>query len=419
MELSGESKNFFLPGVHRALDVAMNGLALVLPISIALTNVMWGLALLLGVVLLGVERPRLRWTGGEAPWLVGVVIGVMTALVSADPQHGIRSLRSEILVVVFLLSAHTGKGPALRKRLVFFAVGVALAAGMGFLQKGMGAVWTPDMGVGALPEWVGAFPSKVGRLIFPGSGRAMGFYSHPITYAEMLLAGGFTFLGVGLLERRRLWMVAGGLVAGAILFSQTRSVWIAVFLTLGLWVIVRRDKRVLALSLSLVVVFGLALALSPSLRGRATSIVDTKSNMSNLIRLGLWEKSLRLIQENPVTGIGGGNFFVKGDDLRWGGSPPGENWTETHNMYLQVAVERGLPGLGVFLWFLVAVGGFLWKAARANPLAWGVFFAFVGLLIAGLTETWINDSEVVMCFYFLVGTAWALGKTESSHPVKL
>jgi hypothetical protein len=409
-----------LPGVHRSLDGVMNGLALVLPISIALSNVMWGMALLLGLVLWGVERPRFRWTGIEWPWLLGLGIGVLTAVVSADPSHGIRSLRSEILVVVFLVCAHTGDGPALRKRLVFFAVGVAVAAGMGLLQKGLSFVWDPSMGVGALPEWLGFFPSKVGRLLFPRSGRAMGFYSHPISFAEMLLAAGFMALGVGLVvDRRRLWWVVGGLVGGAILFSQTRSVWLAVFLTLFLWILIRRDRRVLSLTLSLSVVFVLALTLSPSLRGRAVSIVDTKSNVSNLIRLGLWEKSLQLIREHPFVGVGGGNFRVKGEDLRWGGSSVGKEWTETHSMYLQVAVERGLPGLGVFLWFLTAVGWLLWKAARSNPLVWGVFFSFVGLLLAGLTETWINDSEVVMCFYFLVGTAWALGKTDQSKSVKL
>jgi O-antigen ligase len=84
-------------------------------------------------------------------------------------------------------------------------------------------------------------------------------------------------------------------------------------------------------------------------------------------------------------------------------------WTETHNIYLQSVVERGLPGLAVFLWLLAVMGRLLWRAARSGPPALGIFFGFVGLLFAGMTESWTNDSEVVMCFYFLAGTAWALG----------
>jgi hypothetical protein len=55
------------------------------------------------------------------------------------------------------------------------------------------------------------------------------------------------------------------------------------------------------------------------------------------------------------------------------------------------------------------MGRLLWRAARSGPPALGIFFGFVGLLFAGMTESWTNDSEVVMCFYFLAGTAWALG----------
>ena len=200
-------------------------------------------------------------------------------------------------------------------------------------------------------------------------------------------------------------------VGGAILVSQTRSVWLALFLLLGAWVVVRRDKRVLAIALILAASFGLGLAVNPTLRGRAASIVDTKENESNLIRMGLWDKAVGLIRQHPVLGIGSGNFCVEGKDLRWGGAKPDSKWTETHNMYLQRAVGQGLVGFAAFLWFLGAIGQRLWKSAQSNPSTWGIFFGFLGLLAAGATETWTNDSEVVMCLYFLVGTAIAWSTT--------
>jgi putative inorganic carbon (HCO3(-)) transporter len=201
------------------------------------------------------------------------------------------------------------------------------------------------------------------------------------------------------------------------LASGTRGVWIALFLSLGLWVLLFRAWRVFGIFLAAAVTAALIVFLSPSVRGRAASIVDTKVNQSNLIRMGLYAESLQLMKNHPVMGIGPGNVFIRPEELRWGGSPPHMNWTEVHNMYLQIGVERGLIGLAVFLWLLTSIGRLAWRAARSDPSTKGIFFAFVGLLLAGMTETWINDSEVVMCFTFLVGTAWALGFRAVPAPI--
>ncbi len=408
METMTEKKDQLLAWANGA----MYGLALVLPLSIALSNVMWGAALLLWGLVLVKKRARYRWTGLEIPWLVFLGVGLATALVSADPLHSVRSFRREILVAVFLLASQTGDVLVLRKRLGFFVAGATVAACFGILQYAIGFEWNP-----LSPIDLGMIPLKVARLFSLHAGRAQGFYGHPITYAEMLLAAGALMLGLWLETRKRRWGLAGLAVGGAILVSQTRSVWLAMFLMLGVWILVRRDKKVFAVTIVGVGAFALTLALSPSLRGRAASIVDTKENKSNLIRMGLWDKSLELIRAHPVAGIGNGNFRVRGSELRWGGAPPDSKWTETHSMYLQVAVGRGLLGLGIFLWFLAAVGRTLWNSARAAPETWGIFFGFIGLLMAGLTESWTNDSEVFLCVYFLVGTAWALGASASEGSV--
>jgi len=393
-----------------ALDATLIGLAFVLPLSIALSNALWGVSLLLWAAVLWTKRSRYRWTGLEWPYLVGLGIAVFATLMSDSVWHGLRALRSEILVVVFILAAQTGDSVSLRKRLYFFSLGALVAAGWGYLQWTLGFEWSSTLGIGSLPEKIQFLPTRLARLLSLHAGRAQGFYNHPITFAEMLLLSGAVILGSWKVERKLFWPLAGSAVVGAILLSQTRGVWMAMFFLLGLWTVVRKDKKILAVASGLVLLFALCLGFSPRLRGRAVSIMDTHQNESNLIRMGLWDKSLQLIREHPLTGIGSGNFLVKGSELRWGGSPSETKWTETHSIYLQNAVERGLLGFVVFLWFLVTVGRKLWQAARSAPINWGIFFGFIGLLMAGVTESWTNDSEIVMCVYFLVGTAWSLGK---------
>ncbi len=142
---------------------------------------------------------------------------------------------------------------------------------------------------------------------------------------------------------------------------------------------------------------------------------DRHANQSNRIRLGLWAKSIDLMRAHPLFGVGPKQVRIRPEELRWGGSEPNKIWTETHNMYLQAGAERGVVGLGVFLWFLMVLGRTLWSARKRDPALAGVFWGFIGLLVAGLTESWFNDSEVVMSLYFVAGTAlrgWTAPKYE-------
>jgi O-antigen ligase len=169
--------------------------------------------------------------------------------------------------------------------------------------------------------------------------------------------------------------------------------------------LVRRDRKILAVLLGGVLLAVVAVFASPALRHRAASIGDRHHDSSNRIRLGLWTRSIELIRDNPWVGVGPGRARIPAAALRWGGSLPDEIWTEMHNIYLQAAVERGLVGLGFFLWFLAAAGRALWRAQARDPALAGVFWGFVALLLAGMTESWFNDSEVVMSLYFALGTA--------------
>jgi putative inorganic carbon (HCO3(-)) transporter len=377
------------------------GLAFVLPISIALSNVMWGGALLMGLWLWAKNKFRVNWTGVELPWILFLSAGIVAAAGADNPARAIRSLRGEILAAIFLLAAH-GVGDGW-KQLRLFSAGAIIAAVWGLVQKGVGLE-------GPLSSpWLG-------RLISLKSGRSPGFYSHPITFAEMLLLAGAVILGLGLAGRMRRWVPALAAVSAAALLSQTRGVWLAMGFLLLAWTVLRRDHRVAKVLGILVVGLGLVFVLSSDLRHRVASISDTKTDLSNRIRMGLWEKSVESIRDHPVVGVGPGHFRVKGADLRYSHEyEPERVWTETHNVYLQVAVERGVVGLGLFILFLSSVGRLLWSVARIQPALWGLFFGFLGLLVAGMTESWFNDSEILMCLFFLVGTAWRLSHTPTNE----
>jgi len=53
--------------------------------------------------------------------------------------------------------------------------------------------------------------------------------------------------------------------------------------------------------------------------------------------------ALRFVSENPIVGAGVGMNILAMNDVR------GARWKEVHNVYLEYAVDLGLPGLILFL----------------------------------------------------------------------
>ena len=81
-----------------------------------------------------------------------------------------------------------------------------------------------------------------------------------------------------------------------------------------------------------------------------------------------------------------------------------------HNVPLQIAAERGLPALAVWLWFIVTLlRDFLRLPAIATypSLANAGLAAIVAMLAAGLFEYNFGDSEFLMLFLVLVTLPYA------------
>ncbi len=79
-----------------------------------------------------------------------------------------------------------------------------------------------------------------------------------------------------------------------------------------------------------------------------------------------------------------------------------------HNNFIDVAVDSGLLGLGIFIWLLITiykVSFHIFKEMQDGyfkGIAWGFLGSFTAFLVAGLSQYNFGDSEVVMLFYFLL-----------------
>ena len=88
-----------------------------------------------------------------------------------------------------------------------------------------------------------------------------------------------------------------------------------------------------------------------------------------------------------------------------------------HNVPLQIAAERGLPALALWIWFLTAVvlgASALFRAASRDGttrfLAAAALAAVVSMLGAGMFEYNFGDSEFLMMFLVLVTLPFAISR---------
>ncbi len=87
---------------------------------------------------------------------------------------------------------------------------------------------------------------------------------------------------------------------------------------------------------------------------RVASIPDL-TDVANRVRILIWQSTLTMIRDHPLTGVGAGNYALVYPRYRkleeWGLSQR-QIVGEAHNDYLQVAAEAGLIGLAAFLFLL-------------------------------------------------------------------
>jgi O-antigen ligase len=266
---------------------------------------------------------------------------------------------------------------------------------------------------------VGLFASAAGMIQFAEDPhrdllhRISGFMSHWMTYSGLLMIVLVCLVAYGFARgwRKHPWIVAMALLlAIPISLSQTRNAMIgAIAGVIALLVLLGRSRFVGAL---LILVAAAYFAAPGSFRQRVSSGWDPNDpNTRN--RLELFGTSVRLIRDNPVFGVGPKNVQIEA--LRYRGSNEYPNWLyqHMHNNFLQIAAERGLPGLALWLWLMARFALDAWRVLRrgtgsdAQLASSAALGCWVALLVSGMVEYNFGDSEVLTLFLFVQSAPYA------------
>lgn len=339
-------------------------------------------------------------TGAFNVFLVFFIACVVFAEVfSIMPHESLRFLAFYLtcFMLVLLLIGTIRSKRNMNEALAVVLVGMSLAGVYGVYQK--------IIGVPVNPAWVDTTVNQ-GDLT-----RVWSFYYNPNNFAEIILlflpfyfASAFNTTNI---LKKLAYLALAAPPFLSLILTQARSAWIA-FVLAGFVYVFFKAKRLIPVFILL----GIAAIpfLPQSIMHRIATITNPEDSSSQT-RVQVWQTVLPILKDYWFTGLGLGNetllrvsknYYIFVDK----GSIP----SHSHNLYLQVWLETGFPGILAFLAFMLDL---VKKSIKAlyqklrnvyiNNILIAGLAALTGILAMGMVEYVWFYQRVMLFFWAVVG----------------
>jgi len=391
--------------------IGLAGYALTAPASIALSQVFFGLALFGFITYVITARNGRDMVPPPLPILIVLVCYVAWRFASMVIQGSdLLTIKEEWLFFMVVIGAMMFRDVKnLIRVLDIFALGILLMGGYG--------IWQHFVGVDLYHQVL------LDRMVF--GYRAIGNFSTYLTFSGFFAITSIFLISAGFAAdskwRKVFYLLASQVGLACILFNYSRSTIVALIIGAIALVIMVGARYRKWVSLVLLLTLAVGVVVSPDFLNRFRNMGETEFSISYAnSRFAIWEATLFMIEENPVFGIGPGNFSDKYIEHRT--NRTGRNLSHAHNDFLNVAAVSGIPGAILFmlLWFLVLL--YLYKGYMRCPegfqkgLLLGSFLASVVFVVMAQFEAFFADEEVRLLLMFFWGIGLAvLGNLKASE----
>jgi putative inorganic carbon (hco3(-)) transporter len=367
--------------LERAACLALLGFAAALQVSIAAAHILLALATALWLGVLLRNRERIEVPGMFWPLAAYAAATLVASVFSVDPAISLVDSKQLVLLVIVPLAYRLFRGNrALLAVDVIITVG-AISAAFGIIQY---LILSYD---------------NLGR-------RPQGMLGLYMTYSGLLML--VTCAAVARImfaQHHRGWAAAVlPALVFALAFSFTRSAWVGACVGVGILFLLR-DFRLIAL---LPIALGVFLVLAPTNLSARLYSTFSLTDPSNVDRVAMVKSGWRMVQKDPLTGVGPDMVIQVYPTIR-DKTAINQLAPHLHNVPLQIAAERGIPALLVWMWFIATLIRDFFRQRRASfpSLSNGGLAVIGAMLAAGLFEYNFGDSEFLMLFLVLVTLPYA------------
>jgi O-antigen ligase len=259
--------------------------------------------------------------------------------------------------------------------------------------------------VGAASAAVGIF--QYGVLHYNIAYRPRGTLGHYMTFSGLLmLVIGTALARVLFGTRDRLWSaLVMPALAVAVMLTFTRSASVGVCAAAAVLLSLKDFRLVAILPIAAAVLFAIA---PDQISRRFVSTFDmTDPTVQD--RVAMLREGEHMVRDHPFVGVGPNMVEALYADYRDPGAVEQIN-PHLHNVPVQIAAERGIPALLIWLGFIGVLAYDVTKKLhdpRSRVAAAAAIAAIVAMLAAGLFEYNFGDSEFLMLFLILVTLPFA------------
>jgi putative inorganic carbon (hco3(-)) transporter len=353
------------------------------------------------------------------PWLALFVTTLMGAWESPDWQVTLPKVTSVVLgmfVMRFLLLRVTTRSH------IWIALGLYLLVGTALVTLGsLGTVWL----WGSKAPVLSGVTARIPHLFASLPGAEQGVNPNALGGTTLFLVPLLTSLITWLYgQRRRLEVSSGATLlirviallmlvegVGLLVLSQSRTAWVAAVGAVGFVLAVAfRDRS----RSWLVIASAPAIMIVIIVVGWRTLELQGPQSGGRVFRHEVWAKGISEAAASPVTGIGLG-FFRR--TIHVPPRPPGPrgdvDMAHAHNVFLQMALDVGIPGLIAYLSLLFLAVMMCLQVYRVSDsaeqaLSLGLFGNLLAIHFFGITDAIVLGAKVGLLFWWAIGLIGAL-----------
>jgi putative inorganic carbon (HCO3(-)) transporter len=323
-------------------------------------------------------------------WLIYVLIALVPVSLWVTPLPDVTRNQALLLltgIATYFALLNWARTFRRERVLVFAVVGAGLFAA---LVAPVAVVWVTDIKLTFIPESIYArLPLLVANPAHPNVLAGTLVLALPVPLALLMFAGA----GLTRLERVAAIAAAVGMTAILVL-TKSRGGMIAAFVAALVLCLLRWRRAWLVMLLA--ALLGALMLWRAGFDDLTDTLLDNGAIIGVPGRLELWSRAIYMVQDFPLTGIGMGSFETVANRLY----PffllgPDADAPHAHNIFLQVAVDLGIPGFAAWLGLLVLAAlrsGQVLAAGRREGDAWsaglgaGLLAAQFALAVHGIVD---------------------------------